>query len=231
MSKLFLALLLVPVLCLGQTFTIPISSPLNGTGITIGMAVTPLDGTGTPITSMTQGWPANTILQTSTAFVFPSTTSVYTISGFELEVNPKGTGWTPKRSALLDTTFPAQTIQPGTSVQAVVTFPLVGSGSVVVTLVTPPPPPIVPPTTTASAPGSCTAPSSVSGCPTPLTQLIDSTGASWTVLNGRTLMNGKDTNNPYVVLYLYINGPADLRSHNSNGTYACWLVATQKWGC
>lgn len=93
------------------------------------------------------------------------------------------------------------------------------------------------PKTGTSLPGQCTGPTvATTGCSTTQIQpqLVDSTGGVWTLVKGVPMLNGKDSLNPYKpnVRYLFVvtNGPAiQIRSQNSNGTYACWLGTA--WGC
>lgn len=93
------------------------------------------------------------------------------------------------------------------------------------------------PKTGTSLPGQCTGPTvATTGCSTAQLQpqLVDSTGGVWTLLKGVPNLNGKPTSNPYApnirFLFAVTNGPAiQIRSQNSNGTYACWLGSS--WGC
>lgn len=91
-----------------------------------------------------------------------------------------------------------------------------------------------PPAGTTSQPGDCTGATAASGseCSHLLPQLVDATGAVWTLAAGIPYRNGVKTSNPYSpgLKYLFVDAPpVQIRSRNKNGTYACWTGTA--WGC
>jgi chitodextrinase len=137
--------------------TIPISNPLLPSDVTWGMSLTPLDASGAPIAAMTLGWPASPSLQSSTSFTFPPQNSAYVVSGFELLVTPRGTGFTTRQPGLIDSSIGGQLQVPsGIALLATVNAPALGLGSVVVALGPDTVPPSFP-TITSITPGQTSA--------------------------------------------------------------------------
>lgn len=322
--KKLLVLLCFPLTVWGQT--IPISSPRNAisSDVTAAIGLTPLDGSSNAIPALFQGWPVSSSIQDPVSFVFPASPTAYTLTGIEAEVNPAGTGFTVKRSLMLDYALtPALQVPAGITVFLTVNSPLSGLGSMVVSLgadglaptaplvtvipaqtttavswkpstdnvgvagyileratgtvsfaqialttgttfadsgltiatvysyrakatdvagnsspysnvatvttQTPAPPP--PPAGTVSNPGDRTPVQT--GVANSFPQLVDSTGAVWTLVAGKPFRNGVATNNPYApnISYLIVSAgnPIQIRSQNKNGTYACWTGTA--WGC
>ncbi len=93
------------------------------------------------------------------------------------------------------------------------------SNVVTVTTLAPPSPAGI-----ASPVGSCTAPAALAGCSTPLPQIVDSSGTTFSLKAGVPQVNGKPTSNVYSpgITYLYVVSGPNIRTHNSNGTYCQW---------
>jgi hypothetical protein len=229
--KKFIALALLSFPCFAQVVTLTVDSPWTvfGSGVKHTFAAVPLQlnsvGNLTAISGQRVAIGELKFQQSSVSVTFKgpalSSTTGFRVVGIRAYHEMSALSMSMPEHAINWLFHEPLLVPPGEKMTCRYDMPLIGFGALICAIgtvvpgpvVIPPPPP--PPTTGVSAPDS-KAP--------PLSQLVATDGAIWTLVSGQALRNGANTNNPYSpgIQYLYVSPASTIRSLNSNGTYQCW---------